>query len=168
MRIQTRILGVLAIVVTAALLAGGPSRAAGVISEWSTDFGAMRLHVDEDLRVSGGYDHKGGQIKGLMTIGGRITAYWLQGDAGRRCRKEAYGTHYWGVVVWDLTPAGDLVGHWSYCRDAVGSGGTWAGQLEAGPSPLVLVRGGGYDRRRNLETAAGNALLNLLDALSER
>lgn len=168
MRILKWMLLSLCAALMAGTLASGSSLAAGVVSEWSTDFGDMRLHVDDSLRVSGRYNHQGGEIKGRMTVKGRITAYWLQDSAGRRCHKEVYGTRYWGIVVWNVGPDGDLVGSWSYCRDAVGTGGNWYGRLEAGPSPIVLVRSDGFDRQRRIESAAEDALIELLDAITER
>lgn len=158
----------IALTLIAGLFMGAPAQAAGVNSDWSTDFGYMQLHVDDNLRVAGRYDHKGGRIKGRMSVNGRITAYWLQTSAGRRCHQPVHGSWYWGVVVWNVTRDGDLSGSWSYCRDSVGSGGEWSGFLEAGPSPLVLVGGDRPARRGSAEDAAGEAFINLLDALTER
>ena len=89
MRILKWMLLSLCAALMAGTLASGSSLAAGVVSEWSTDFGDMRLHVDDSLRVSGRYNHQGGEIKGRMTVKGRITAYWLQDSAGRRVTRKS-------------------------------------------------------------------------------
>lgn len=150
---------------------------AGTNSSWSTDFGTVQLSVNDHLEVSGKYPHYQGTIKGRMTVGGKITAYWLQPNSERRCNRSVYGTRYWGVVVWQVQNNGNLSGQWSYCEDRVGSGGTWSGRLVTGPSPMALVGQSTPKATKapppsnNTPSGTGDeavdAFINLLDALAK-
>lgn len=153
------------------LLGGHAIHAAEVSSTWTSDFGKLDLTVTDSLHVRGNYPDYDGRIRGTMSEDGEIWAYWLQPTSGVRCQTEVYGTYYWGVVLWNVTPNGDLKGKWSYCDEAVGVQGAWNGQLKAGPSPMVMIQNaskGGSSKQGGGRTASTNpedAVLDLLDAL---
>ena len=152
------------------------AESSGVSSSWASDFGKLNLQINENLEVSGRYNHKNGQVTGRMTVNGRISAYWLQSSAGRRCNHPVYGTYYWGVVTWDVAPNGNLNGYWSYCDQRASSGGAWGARLQSGLSPMVLVSSAGsppppiHSRRAPAPapTTPEAAFANLLQALARQ
>jgi hypothetical protein len=141
---------------TAALLGFAAATAAhaqaAVTSVWNTSEGQMTL-VNRSNHVTGTYTTDNGRIVGTYA-GNRLSGYWIESMADRRCPTALGGSFYWGRILFVFNPANRTFhGRWSYCGAPVppGSGG-WSGQLIrmnvsglpavpkpiAGPGPLPV------------------------------
>lgn len=110
------------------LASSSAARAEGDFSgSWQTNNGDMRIEQSGD-HASGHYDTKDGRVQGHVD-GDRFDGIWAQSHADRVCHGEKMGSPFWGRFSFRLNEDGDRFrGRWSYCDDALGSGGEWTGE----------------------------------------
>lgn len=132
------VLPLLTVLAVALLQPAAPAWATS--SQWTTQFGPLVLTVRSGDRVTGRYPDYRGAFDGRLDRGSNvIEGVWLQPSSEVRCAREVGGTVYWGRVTWVLRGETQLLGQWSYCDAAAGSGGTWNGTLQSGVNPMFVA-----------------------------
>lgn len=96
-----------------------------------TDFGAVKLQITPEGKVTGQYPDYRGKLVGQVQPDGSFAMLWLQQTSEVKCTYLRNGTSYWGTATFH--PDGDsFTGEWAYCNRTPGSGGQWNGRVVSG------------------------------------
>lgn len=122
------------LIIMTTLLLNVPLTVEAATSVWSTTYGDLNIHWQDDDIVMGTYEQYPEGFVFLRHNGeGRYDGYWSQTSSEVKCAWSERGrgykmTNYWGELVLDATNNGtSFHGKWSYCDKP--PSGTWDGKL---------------------------------------